>query len=112
MTFGFPLKYLSSTLNTLRKANKTEESRQKRLAQQRENKKKNRASESVESRRKRLGIQTLYQKEKEMQNNLLGEDNTDWQTYISMRKKSMLVNLLNDVDDRKRQSKVSVKKSK
>ena len=112
MTFGFPLKYLSSTLKTLRKANKTEESRQKRLVQQRENKRKNRASESVESRRKRLGIQTLYQKEKEMQKNLLDEDNTDWQTYISMRKKSMLVNLLNDVDDRKRQSNVSMKKSK
>ena len=45
-----------------------------------------------------------------MQKNLLSEDNTDWQTYISMRKRSMQVNLLNGVDDRKRQPNVSMKK--
>ena len=82
LTVGFPLKFLSSTLKTLRKANKSEEAGQKRLAQQRENK--NRASESVESRRKRLASHSLYQRGKKIQKNLLGEDNTDWQTYVSM----------------------------
>lgn len=53
----------------MRKANESEESRQKRLVQQRQNKRKYRVSESVESRRKRLAIQTLYQKEEKMQKN-------------------------------------------
>ena len=68
----FPLKYLSSTLKTLRKANKSEESGQKRLAQQRENKRKYRASESIESRRKRLASHSVYQKEKKNQKNMTG----------------------------------------
>ena len=32
--------------------------------------------------------------------NLLGVDNTDWQTNVSMREKIMQINLLNDVDSR------------
>ena len=68
-----------------RKANESEESRQKRLAQQRKNKRKSRASESVKSRQKRLASQSLYQKEKIANESVV--DNTDWQINVSMRKK-------------------------
>lgn len=55
-----------------RRANESEESRQKRLAQKRENRRK-----KQESRQKRLASQSKYQKEKKMLINLLNAGKRD-----------------------------------
>ena len=78
------------------KENESQESWQKRLAQQHENKTKSRASGFLTPDENDWPVNLYITKKLQM--NLLGVDNKDWQTNVSMREKIMQINLLNDVD--------------